>query len=227
MAQLLYARDSSQKHMSATRRHLRLCKQVKNTQGLVKQITPAYQLVGEKDQELQAQKLVREDRYDDMLMADNQLDDSVRNLFGKCEAFDRTHPGDNVLQQIFPERKFSHIVTMNRQEEPAMIEKLAMRLENLGEKHSLFPIAQELKQVVATTRKAIRAYQECVQLLKVCETECEMACTALRRQYENNYLDARKQLGRPLAERLFPTFNTKKKSDKTSAEASEAAAKQS
>jgi hypothetical protein len=45
MAQLLYPRDSSQKHMSATRRQLRLCKQGKNAQALTKHITPAYELL--------------------------------------------------------------------------------------------------------------------------------------------------------------------------------------
>ena len=215
MAQLLYPRDSAQKHMSATRRHLRLCKQVKNAQGLVKQITPAYQLAREKDQELQEQKLIREDRYDDMLMADNQLDDSVRNVFRRCEEYDRNHPGEEILHRVFPQGKFSHIVTMNREEEPTAVEKLAMRLENLGEKHPLYASAKELRTVVDASRKVIRAYQECLQVLKVCETECEMACAALRRQYENNYLDARKQLGKTLTERLFPKLNVGSKADKT------------
>lgn len=222
MAQLLYARDSSQRHMSAARRHLRLCKQVKNTQGLVKQITPAYHLVKEKDQAVQEQRETREDLYDDMLMADNQLDDSVRNLFRKCEEYDRNHPGDNMVNRIFPQGKFSHIVTMNREQEPAEVEKLAMRLENLGEKHPLFVFASELRQKAATSRKAIRAYQEHLQVLKVHETECEMACAALRRQYENNYLDARKQLGKTLAERLFPKLNAGGKADKTSSQAKKA-----
>ena len=222
MAQLLYPRDSTQKHLSATRRHLRLCKQVKNTQGLVKQITPAYELVREKDQVLQETKILREDRYDDMLMADNQLDDSVRNLFRRCEEYDRTHPGELVLLQIFPDGKFSHIVNMNREEEPAAVEKLAMRLENLGEKHPLYALAQELRTFINASLKAIRAYQESVQVLKVCETECEMARTALRRQYEVNYLDARKQLGKKLAERLFPSLNARSLSDKTSADVEEA-----
>ena len=111
---------------------------------------------------------------------------------------------------------------MNREEEPAAVEKLAMRLENLGEKHPLYALAQELRTFINASLKAILAYQESVQVLKACETECEMARTALRRQYEVNYLDARKQLGRALAERLFPALNTRSKSDKTSADAGEA-----
>jgi hypothetical protein len=222
MAQLLYQRDSAQKHVSATRRHLRLCKQVKPAQALVKQITPAYELVIEKDQALQEAKVIREDRYDDMLLADNLLDDSMRNLFRRCEEYDRSHLGEMVLLKIFPDGKFSQIVNMNREEEPAMVEKLAMRLENLGEKHPLYTFATELRQKVEGARKAIRAYQESVQVLKMAETECEMACATLRRRYEGNYLDARKLMGKALAEQLFPSFTVKGKADKTPAEAEEA-----
>ena len=176
----------------------------------------------EKDQVLQETKILREDRYDDMLMADNQLDDSVRNLFRRCEEYDRTHPGELVLLQIFPDGKFSQIVNMNREEEPAVVEKLAMRVENLGEKHPLYASAQELRSWINASRKAIRAYQESVQVLKVAETECEIACATLRQQYENNYLDARKLMGKTLAERLFPTLIAKGKSDKPSVDTEEA-----
>ncbi len=103
---------------------------------------------------------------------------------------------------------------MRREDEPAAVEKMTMRLENLGEKHVLHVSGQELRLCINNSRKAIRAYREALQVLKVCETECEMACTALRRQYENNYLDARKQLGKVLAERMFPKLTVGSKSDK-------------
>ncbi len=219
MAQLLYSRDSSQRHMSATRRHLRLCKQVKNTQALVKQITPAFDLLSEKEQAFQEKQILREDRYDDMLLADTQLDDSVRNLFGRCQEHERAHLGENTLLQIFPEGTFSQIVNMNREKEPAEVEKIAIRLENLGDKHPLYVFAAELRQKVEGARKAIRAYRESVQVVKVAETECEMARADLRRQYENNYLDARKLMGKTVAERLFPKINNTNRSGKTTAEA--------
>ncbi len=214
MAQLLYLRDSSHRHLSATRRHLRLCKQVKNTQSLTRQILPFYEVLSQKDQRCQEKRILREDRYDDMLMADNQLDDSVRNLFGRCQEHDRAYLGENTLLQIFPEGTFSQIVTMNREKEPAVVEKLAIRLENLGEKHPLYVFATELRQKVAGARKAIGAYQESVQVVKVAETECEMARAELRRQYEINYLDARKLMGKPLAERLFPKLNSSNRANK-------------
>jgi hypothetical protein len=189
---------------------------------MVKQIMPAYELLREKDQGLKEAKVIREDRYDDMLMADNLLDDSIRNLFRRCEEYDRTHPGEMLLLQVFPDGKFSQIVNMNREQEPAAAEKLAMRLENLGEKHALYASAKELRTWINASQKAIRAYQESAQVLKMAVTECEIACAALRQQYENNYLDARRQLGKVLAERLFPTINVRGKAKKTSVEAEEA-----
>jgi hypothetical protein len=126
------------------------------------------------------------------------------------------------LLQIFPDGKFSQIVNMNREEEPATVEKLAMRIENLGEEHPLYASARELRTNINASRKAIRAYHESGQVVKMCETECEIACAALRQQYENNYLDARRQLGKVLAESLFPTFTVRSKTDKKSAPTEEA-----
>ncbi len=48
-----------------------------------------------------------------------------------------------------------------------------------------------------------------IKQVKTCEAEEDIAQAALRRQYENNYLDARKQLGKIRAERLFPKLKVK------------------
>lgn len=204
MAQLLYPRDATRKHLSASRRHLRLCRQFTGTQFLVDQIQLPYQDVKTKEEATLKKQEIREDRYDDLLIADNQLDDTVRTVFRRCEEHDRTTPAEAVLPLVFPEEKFSHIVNMNMQQEPDTVEMLAVRLENLGKEHALYPLAKELRDKVAASRKAIKAYDDSLKQVKLAENEEEMAKATLRRQYENNYLDARKQLGKTRAERLFP-----------------------
>ena len=207
MAQLLYERVSTRKHLSATRRHMRLCRQFNGTQPLVDQVQLPYNVLKDKHEATRSKQEQREDRYDDLLTADNQLDDQVRLVFRRCEEHDRATPAEAVMPRVFPKGKFGHIVNMNLQEEPDTVERLAMRIENLGKEHTLFPLATELRNQVAASRKAIRAYEDMIKQLKACEADEEIAQATLRRQYENNYLDARKQFGKSRAERLFPKLN--------------------
>lgn len=204
MAQLLYARDASRKHLNATRRHQRLCRQLSGTAPLVDAIQLPYHDLKNKHAATQKQEEQREDRYDDLLIADSQLDDQVRNVFRRCEEHDRATPEAAVLPLIFPQGKFGPIINMNMQQEPDAVANLALRLESLGKEHALFPLVKELRTRIAASRKAIAAYEASGQRVKQCQAEEQIAKATLRRQYETNYLDARKQFGKMRAERLFP-----------------------
>ena len=109
-----------------------------------------------------------------------------------------------MLATIFPEGRFSAITVVNRNQEPDVVEKLAVRLESLGAAHPLYGLAAELKRKVDASRQAIAALTQTITERKKAEAEEEIAQLALRRQYELNYLEARRTLGRDLAERLFP-----------------------
>ncbi|MEQ9438721.1 MAG: hypothetical protein RIG62_06715 [Cyclobacteriaceae bacterium] len=215
MAQLLYPRDATRKHLEATRRHTRLCRQFNGTQFLIDQIQLPYNALADKQAVTQKKEVLRQDCYDDLRIADNHLDDQVRLVFRRCEEHDRAMPAEAVMPRIFPEGKFGHIVNMNLQEEPDMVARLALRLEDLGKDHSLFPLAKVLHDQVAASRKAMKAYDNAVNQIKISEAEEEIARSTLRRQYENNYLDARKQLGKIRAERLFPKLNTSSRAAQT------------
>ncbi len=204
MAQLLYARDASHKHLNATRRHQRLCRQLTGTGPLVDAIQLPYHELKNKHVATQKLEEQREDRYDDLLIADIQLDDQVRNVFRRCEEHDRATPEAAVLPLIFPQGKFGPIINMNIQQEPDAVANVALRLESLGQEHVLFPLAKELRTRIAASRKAIAAYEASGQQVKQCRAEVDMAKATLRRQYETNYLEARKQFGKTRAERLFP-----------------------
>ncbi len=49
-----------------------------------------------------------------------------------------------------------------------------------------------------------------VRDLKIVKAEEKIAQTKLREQYEINYINSRKKLGRVLADRLFPVINSRK-----------------
>ena len=209
MARMLQDRDSTDSHLNTTRRHVRLCKQIKGAETLAEAIQPAYQQLQQKQADTQAKAEARQEAYDDLLLSDTDLDNAVRTTFEKCKQFDRENPGLPVLAQIFPDQTYSSIINIPREQEPDVVEKLAIRLENMGETHSLFPVAAELRARITTSRNTITAFHTAVREQKMAEAEEEIAQAALRQQYEINYLEARKLFGRQTAERLFPRLGAK------------------
>lgn len=88
-----------------------------------------------------------------------------------------------------------------------LVEQLAVRIESLGEEHALNTVAADLRDKAEVSRAANTTYLEAIRSQKVAEADEEIAQANLRRQYELNYLEARKTLGRAIAERLFPSFS--------------------
>lgn len=204
MARILYENESSARHLNYTRRHIRLCKQTKGAekfaafiQALYDELIVRQKAAGEKDQE-------RENSYDDLILSDTVLDDSVRTAFEKCKQYDRDNPGKAILLKMFPDGKFTPIINTERTVEPDVVEQLALRFESLGAEHPLIGMAADLRARIQQTRQAIGVYNETIRQQKLAEAEEEIARGALRRKYEANMLDARKEFGKTLADRLFP-----------------------
>ncbi len=207
MAKMLSDRESTDRHLDSTRRHIRLCKQVKGAEQLAANIEPAYRDLLQKQAATRAKLEAREDAHDDAILRDADLDDAVRTTFERVKQFDRENPGAQVLLKIFPQGRFSDITRAERAKEPDVVEEVATRLASLGEKHPLNAIAVDLRAKVETARASNAAFLEAIRNQKLAEAEEEIAQANLRRQYEFNYLDARKTLGRAMAERLFPHFS--------------------
>jgi hypothetical protein len=209
MATLLRDNQSTQTHLNAVRRHMRLCGLQKGAGPLVAAIEPAYKDLIEKHMSATLKVQQREDALDTVILLDADLDNEVRTAFERCNQHDRENQGPPVLATIFPEGKFSVITSVNRNQEPDVVEKLAVRLESLGNGHPLFGLAAGLKQRADASRQAITALYLAITEQKKSEAEEEIAQLALRRQYEINYLEARRTLGRDTAERLFPKLSSR------------------
>jgi hypothetical protein len=210
MATMLRNNDSTDKHLNTVRRHTRLCKQISGTEEFVTNIQPAYNELKEKQALTQAKAEEREDAYDDLIFQDGLLDNAVRSTFEKCKQFDRDNIGQSVLKQIFPEEKFSDIIREPIASEPDEVEKIKIRIEELGDTHTLYPLAAILQERIDASRQAITALNDSIRAQKMAEAEEEITQGKLRQQYENNYLDARKKLGRQTAEMLFPKTSSRK-----------------
>ena len=208
---MIYLKHSSDRMLSFVRRHIRLCKQVANDANLIAQIQPAFDDLSAKNTALQEKVQNRENVYDDQLLADHILDDTVRNLYGKCKEYDRNNTGMPVLMKIFPDEKFGDIINMPFAREVLETENIVMRLQGLGEQHTLFPQAEELHSKGQAVAQAISNYNDAVREEKMAEAEVEISKEQLVRAYEVNYLDARKTYGKENAEKLFPKIDNSSK----------------
>ena len=209
MARMLRSADSADKHLDATRRHIRLCNQVTGAQKYAKAIQPQYAALTEKHAQYKQVIDNRIDAYDDMILHDREQDNSVRTAFERCKQYERENPNDPVLHIIFPHEKYGELIRKNLFKEPNSIEQLAVKFESLGPKHKLFPIAAYLRKYIACMRKSVRAFREALRKEKVAQAQEEMVKSELRTQYEANYLDARKDMGRVHADSLFPKLAQK------------------
>jgi hypothetical protein len=87
MATMLNDRDSTDRHLDLTRRHIRLCKQVKGASSLATAIEPALQALLQKQAATKTKLDARQDALDDFILRDLELDDGVRTAFEKCKQF--------------------------------------------------------------------------------------------------------------------------------------------
>jgi hypothetical protein len=209
MPRLLYETDSTDRHVNMTRRHIRLCKKTKGAEKYATTIQPTMQELLAK-QTVTAQKTeLRQDAYDDMVLSDTDLDNCVKTAFERCKQYDRDIPGERVLARMFPEEKFSHITTAAYTLEPDMVDELIIRFGTLTVDHPLAGVAADLQTKVDSFRTKFTHVETTIRAQKQAEAEEEIAKMNLRRKYEDNYLAARKELGKVVAERLYPQIGTK------------------
>jgi hypothetical protein len=209
MARLLYKQDSTALHIRLTRRHIRLCGQVKSGASYAQAIQPKLDNLLQKSQALSAAEEVSENSYDDLILKDSYLDDSVRTLFERTRQYDREN-GSNISVLLFPDLTFSDIINMPYAEEPKKVSNMIQKLETLEPTHELRPLANSLQQKVDAVNAALDARQQAANIVRRAQVELELAKNDVRAQYEANYFDARKSLGKYVADSLFPKVERRK-----------------
>ena len=144
---------------------------------------------------------------DDVVAADADLDDAIRNLFSAAESFDRDNLGAGTVATLFPRGGFSSIIDLPLAQEPDSADALATKEESLGAAHALAPHAaklkaqsSKLKAQATAVRAAITAQETAIRTARTAAAEEENAQGALRRADGGNYLVARSSFGRTVAE---------------------------
>lgn len=215
MARLLYLRDSAKFMLNSTRRHQRLCRKNPNGEVFIAAIKPAEAALRNTYQLLEEAELVREDAYDDVQLADYDLDNTIRDTFDAWKPYVRNHPMELEVIRIFPNNTFSEITRLPYVDEPNVADGTATMIESLGATHQLYSFAAAIRAKTANVRNAIEAHKETIRKQKAAEAEIEITKMDVVRAYEVNYLDARKQLGAVAAERLFPQLASREKAETT------------
>jgi hypothetical protein len=203
MARLLYKQDSTALHKRMARRHIRLCGQVKGGASYAQVMQVKLDNLLQKEHALFVAGELSENTYDDLVLQDSFLDDTVRTVFERTRQHDRENrEGVSVL--LFPDLTFSNIVNIPFSEESKKINSLIQKLGTLDATHALHPLAGLLQQKVDEVNIAIAARQQAADTVRKCQVDLELARNDVRIQYEMNYLDARKSFGKQIAESLFP-----------------------
>jgi hypothetical protein len=209
MARLLYKQDSVALHKRLVRRHIRLCGQVKGGASYAQAMKPKSDRLLQTEQALSVAEEMYENTYDDLILTDSELDDSVRTLFERSRQCDREN-GGSVSVMLFPDLTFSDIVNMPYSEEPKKVGSLIQKLETLDPAHELRPLIGTLQQRVDAVNTALNARLQAADAVRRRQVDEELSKNEVRAQYETNYLDARKSLGKQIAESLFPKVAKRK-----------------
>jgi hypothetical protein len=207
MARLIYQKDSTAQHLRMGRRHIRLCGRMAGAGKWVAPIQQKLDLLTEKHQVRLNAAAAAEDAYDDLILCDAALDNGVRTLFERLKQYDRDNNA-RTLETVFPAHGYSDIVRMPLSEEPQEVDRLLLRLESLGAEHELLQQAEPLRQRKNASSAAWDAYRQATGLEKEAAVAEQLAKIEVRRQYEFNYLDARREFGASAAEALFPKVSS-------------------
>lgn len=218
MARFLADRDSTALHLQTARRHQRLARRY-GLSTYASDMQPHITALKARAEEYEERELDRQAAYDELQAADSDLDDTVRNLHSAAQSYDRDHLGANTLISLFPDNRFTSVTALPITQELTAIEGLITRLSALPAQHPLASFITKLQSGKEAVRAALAAQSTAVIARATADAQEELAQAALRRQYEINYYNAAKQLGKAGAEKLFPDFRSSAKAKEAPAPA--------
>lgn len=213
MAQMLRDSDSSEKHLEAAWRHIRLCNLVRAAHPFAVAMQPSHDALEAAVLATKNAFRAEQARRDQVRLLGFEGADLLRDLSGSAETYDRANPTSPAHGVLFREGGFSHLLDSDDTASPATLDEIALRVRSLGAAHTLAERAATLEAKATEIRTAEGALGDAVRARSLCEAEEELGQAALRRQYEHNYLDTRKALG-SVCERLFPKLSRTKKQKK-------------
>ncbi len=183
---------------------MRLCRATKGAEFLASAIEAHHTRLGDAFADKQKAIAVEDDAEDDRDLRGRDGADALRTTSERAKQNDRDMPGETSFNRIFPEGGFSDFVGVNGATSAASCRLIAMRIRELGAGHALSSLETDLEGQAQAIDDAQKVLDDALRARKLAEAEEELAQAALRRAYEENWLDAQKKFGKAAAERLFP-----------------------
>lgn len=210
---MLSTRMSSETILSNATRHQRLCNQVSGAEKFVTAIQdPINWLKRQRQVSIEAY----DDKgaaYDNVVLKDTILDDVIRDISDAAKQYDRKIVGRGIYTDLFLDGKTTTITNASLGKEPDAADQLLLRFNIFEEGNIMLTQIAPLTTAIADTRTALAAYQQAITDEKLALAEEAMAQEGVIRQYEFNFLDASKLLGKRYANRLFPKTPKPKKEE--------------
>jgi len=206
MAQFLSEKHSVNVHLSIVKRHIRLTRHIKGAEELGSAIEPAYNDLVAKSTNAATVTEDTEFKRDMVSYKNTLLGDRVRDVNEAAKKYDRDNPGLTITSLLFPDGT-SPIIYAPVDEAPAMVEKVILAIQNLGEGHPLAAHIAPLQTAIDESKAALEALRVAVAAEKTADAYTSIAKTNLTRQYEQNIYAAGSKFGKVYANRLFPPIN--------------------
>lgn len=206
MAQFLSEKHSINVHLSIVKRHIRLTRHIKGAEDLGSAIEPPYTDLVTKSANAAIVAEDTEFKRDMASYKNTLLGDRVRDVNEAAKKYDRDHPGLAITTLLFPEGT-SPIIYAPLEDAPAVVEKLILKIQNLGEGHPLAEQIAPLQTAIDEAKASLDALHVAVAAQKTADALTNIAKTNLSRQYEQNIYAASSKFGKVFANRLFPTIN--------------------
>ena len=202
---------SSESILNNATRHQRLCKQVPGAEKFATAIQPVVDKLKEKHQISVNAFDDKGAAYDNVVLKDTVLDDVIRDISDTAKLYDRKQMDRGIYTTLFPDGKITTITNASLGKEPDAADQLLSRFDNLEEGISVMAYKEVLAAAIVDTRTILTAYQQAVTAEKKALSDEASAQDDVIRQYEFNFLDATKLLGKKYANRLFPKTPKPKK----------------
>jgi hypothetical protein len=206
MAQFLSEKHSINVHLSIVKRHIRLTRIIKGAEELGSAIEPAYTDLVTKSACAATAAEDTEFKRDLASYKNTLLGDRVRDVNEATKKYDRDHPGLAITNLLFPEGT-SPIIYAPLEDAPTVVEKLILKIQNLGEGHQLAEQIAPLQTAIDEAKAALDALHGAIAAQKTADALTNIAKANLTRQYEQNIYAASSKFGKVFANRLFPTIN--------------------
>jgi hypothetical protein len=206
MAQFLSEKHSINVHLSIVKRHIRLTRHIKGAEDLGSAIEPVYTELVTKSANAATVAEDTEFKRDLASYKDTLLGDRVRDVNDVAKKYDRDHPGLGITTLLFPEGT-SPIIYAPIVDAPAVVEKLILKIKNLGEDYPLAEQIAPLQMAIDESKAALEALNIAIAAQKTADTLTNIAKANLTRQYEKNIYAAGSKFGKVFANRLFPPIN--------------------